>query len=202
IGALPIASVSPAVLPDFGSWMLLSTSTSQTVTLFNKGGVPLGVISIGFTGVNPGDFVQTNTCGTSVPANSSCTISVSFRPSALGARSAALTINSNDPNNPTLAVTVSGTGIGPVAVLTPTTVPFGNQLKGTTSAAQIVTLKNAGSAGSTLTINGKNITGANPGDFAQTNNCGASLAAGVSCTFSVTFTPSAVGARGATLSVG
>lgn len=201
VGALPNASVSPAVLPNFGSLLLLSTSTAQTVTLSNTGGVPLGVTSILFTGTNPGDFLQTNNCGASVAANSSCTISVSFRPTALGARSAALTISTNDPSHPTLGVTVSGTGIGPVAVLSPTSVSFGNQMVGTTSAIKLVTLTNAGSAGSTLTISTKTITGANVGDFSQTNTCGATLAAGANCTFSVSFKPSALGARGATLSI-
>ena len=204
VGLLPNASVSPIALPDFGSVLLLSTSPSQTVTLSNTGGAPLGVNSITFTATNPGDFLQTNNCGGTVAANSSCTISVSFRPTALGARSAALTISTNDPSHPTLGVTVSGTGIGPVAVLAPLSVSFGNQLVGsTTSAAKLVTLTNAGSAGSVLTINTKSITGANASDFAQTNTCGATLVAGAnaSCTFSVTFIPAAVGSRGATLSV-
>ena len=202
VGVLPNASVSTIALNDFGSWLLLSTSTSQPVTLSNTGGAPLGVLGISFIGLNPNDFVQTNNCGTTVAANSSCTINVSFRPTALGARSAALTISTNDPSHPTLGVTVSGTGIGPVAVVSPVSLAFGNQLVGTTSLAKIVTLTNAGSAGSTLNVNTKLITGANANNFAQTNNCGASLAAGASCTFSITFTPSAVGARGATLSVG
>lgn len=202
IGTGPNASASPAVLADFGSVLLLSTSAAQTVTVSNTGGAPLGVTSVSFTGLNPADFlVKTNNCS-SVPANSSCTITVAFRPTALGPRSAALTIATNDPSHPTLGVTVTGTGIGPVAVLSPITVSFGSQLKGTKTASMSVTLTNTGSAGSTLIINTKSITGANPSDFAQTNNCGASLAATQSCTFTVTFTPTAVGARGATLSVG
>jgi FtsP/CotA-like multicopper oxidase with cupredoxin domain len=201
IGVLPNASVSVAVLPNFGSWLLLTTSTPQTVTLSNTGGAPLGVLSITFTGTNPADFLQTNNCGATVAANSSCTITVSFRPTALGARSAALTISTNDPSHPTLGVTVSGTGIGPLAVLSPLSVPFGNQMVGTTSAIKLVTLTNAGSVGSTLTINNKTITGTNAGDFAQTNNCPTTLSAGASCSFSLTFKPTAVGARGATLSV-
>jgi FtsP/CotA-like multicopper oxidase with cupredoxin domain len=201
IGAFPIAALSPATPLLFGSVSLLSTSGPQTVSLLNNGAVPLGIISIGFTGLNPGDFLQVNTCGTSLAANSSCPITVTFRPTALGTRSAALTINSNDPNNPTLTVSVTGTGIGPVAVVSPTVVSFGNQLVGTTSTVKTVTLSNAGSTGSTLTINSITMGGANPGDFAQTATCGASLASGASCTISVTFKPTVVGGRGAALTI-
>ena len=45
------------------------------------------------------------------------------------------------------------------------------------------------------------ITGTNASDFAQTNSCGSSVAPGAACTIGVTFTPSASGARTATLSV-
>ena len=199
VGLLPNASVSPISL-SFGNQLLLSASATQAVTVSNTGGAPLGILGVTFTGLNPGDFVQTNNC-TTVAANSTCTINVSFKPVAIGARSATLTISTNDPSHQTLGVTVTGTGIGPVAVLSPVTVTFGNQMVTTTSAAQVVTLTNAGSAGSTLTINTKSITGANAGDFAQTNTCGGTLSAGASCTFSVTFKPTAVGARGAALSV-
>jgi len=62
-----------------------------------------------------------------------------------------------------------------------------------------VTLTNVGTTA--LTITGKAITGTNAGDFAQTNTCGSSLAASASCTFSVTFKPTASGTRTAALSV-
>jgi FtsP/CotA-like multicopper oxidase with cupredoxin domain len=203
IGALPNAGLNPTSL-TFGSVLLLSTSGTQTATLSNSGAVPLGIISIGFTGLNPGDFlvVNTSTCGTSLAANSSCTIDVAFRPTALGLRAAVLTVNSNDPSHPTLGVSVTGTGIGPVAVLSPTVVPFGNQLVGTTSATNTLTLSNAGSAGSTLTINSIGLTGANPGDFAIAGNtCGASLTQNANCTITLTFKPTAIGARSAGLTV-
>jgi len=199
VGLLPNASVSPIVL-NFASTTLGTTSASQPVTVSNTGGAPLGVLSITFTGANPGDFVQTNNCST-VAASGSCTINVSFQPTALSGRSAALSISTNDPSHPTLGVTLNGIGVGPVAVLSPLSVSFGNQLVGTTSAVKTVTLTNAGSAGSVLNINTKAITGANAGDFPQTNTCGPTLAALASCTFSITFRPTVVGARGATLSV-
>lgn len=87
----------------------------------------------------------------------------------------------------------------PAASLSPTSLAFGNQVDGTTSAAQTETLTNSGNAA--LAISGVSIGGTNAADFAQTNNCPASLAAGASCQAQVTFTPSVVGAESASLQV-
>lgn len=78
---------------------------------------------------------------------------------------------------------------GPIVSFSPTSVSFGNQIVGTTSAAHKVTLTNTGS--STLEINGVTTTG----DFAvSANACGPTLAVGSSCKISVTFTPTQLGA--------
>jgi hypothetical protein len=83
--------------------------------------------------------------------------------------------------------------------VSPNKILFGNQQIGSTSAAQTTTLQNTGH--STLVITNIAIAGPNPGDFAQTNNCGVTLATGASCTFSVTFTPTGSGNRSATLNI-
>jgi hypothetical protein len=88
-----------------------------------------------------------------------------------------------------------GLGSVSVAKLTPNALDFGSELVGTPSANSSVTLKNTGSAA--LNISGVTIGGAQSGDFAQSNNCGTSLAAGATCTFNVTFTPLNTGARSA-----
>jgi hypothetical protein len=83
--------------------------------------------------------------------------------------------------------------------LTPISLGFGNQNIGTTSAPQTATLTNVGS--SPLPIHTIGITGTDAGDFAQTNGCGSSLAAGASCTISVTFKPKTAGSLVANLTV-
>src|SRR5207245_1515582 len=70
---------------------------------------------------------------------------------------------------------------------------------GTTSAAQTVKLSNTGQA--SLKVTSVALGGTNFHDFAESNNCGASVAPGASCTFSVTFTPAGGGQEGATLSI-
>ena len=84
--------------------------------------------------------------------------------------------------------------------LVPTTLNFGNQTVGTTSAAQVVTVTNT--TATAYTINGIAVElGLNPTDFSQTNNCPATLAADASCQISITFTPGGVGQRSAGLQV-
>jgi len=75
-----------------------------------------------------------------------------------------------------------------VVTLSPTSITFGSQRVGTTSAPETVTLTITGEG--TLLISSI----AASGDFAQTNNCGSSLA-NSSCTISVTFTPTSTGSR-------
>jgi hypothetical protein len=63
----------------------------------------------------------------------------------------------------------------------------------------VVTLKNTGKAA--WSIASIAVTGANAGDFAENTTCGSSVAAGGNCTIVVLLTPSAVGARAASLSI-
>src|SRR5207245_5523691 len=63
--------------------------------------------------------------------------------------------------------------------LNPTGLPFFNQSMGTTSAPQTIGVSN--SSPTPVTISGISITGANSADFAETNNCGTSVAGGASC---------------------
>jgi hypothetical protein len=90
-------------------------------------------------------------------------------------------------------------GTAPSITLSPTSLIFANQSVNTTSVAQAVTLSNAAGAG-VLAVTGITFTG-NAGDFAQTNNCGASLAAGATCTINVAFRPASSGARAATMAI-
>jgi hypothetical protein len=109
-------------------------------------------------------------------------------------------ISSNAYSNPWIWVSAaqwsSGTA-GPVAQISPASLTFGSQIQGTTSAGQAVTVSNTGTA--SLTINSITMGGTNAGDFADTTTCGSTLAAGTSCTVTVTFTPLAAGSRSATL---
>ncbi len=197
-GLVPV-SLSPASL-SFGTVQVGTSSTAQTETLTNTGSTALNVSSVGLTGTNAGDFATSaDTCsGQSLAAGANCTVSVTFSPTAGGARTASLTYTDNAGNSPQ-SIGLSGTGGAASVSLSATTLNFGTQNVGTTSSAKTVTLTNTGTWG--LNVNGISIGGAAAGDYAQTNTCGSSVAAGANCTISVTFTPTTTGSRGATLSI-
>jgi hypothetical protein len=193
-GQAPAASLSTSSL-TFASQTTGTTSAPQTITLTNSGNESLSISSIGLTGANPGDFTQSNTCGSSVAPGNTCMISVSFTPPATGTFSATLALTDNASGSPQ-SVSLSGTGVTPAtASLSATSLAFGNQGTDTTSSSQTVTLSNTG--GAALIITSMAFTGANAGDFTQNNNCGTSVAGGTSCTISIVFTPSASGSAAA-----
>ena len=98
----PIVSLSPASL-TFASQTVGTTSAAQTVTLTNTGTAALTLSSIAASG----NYAQTNTCGTSLAANASCTISVTFMPTASGSLTGAITLTDNAASSPQ-AVALSG----------------------------------------------------------------------------------------------
>ncbi len=187
----PTASLSPTSL-TFGNQNVGSTSAAQNITLSNSGTAALSITSIAASG----DYAQTNNCGASLAAGANCAISVKFTPTAAGTRTGTITVTDNAPGSPqTASLTGTGVAVGPSASLSPTSLTFASQTIGTTSAAQNITLSNGGNAALTVS----SITAS--GDYAQTNNCGASVPAGGSCTISVTFTPTAAGTRTGTITV-
>ncbi len=90
----------------FSGEVVGTTSPAQTITLTNSGNAPLAVTSI----MPSGDFAQTNTCGSSVAASASCSINVTFRPTAGGTASGALSISDNASGSPQ-SVELSGYGM-------------------------------------------------------------------------------------------
>ncbi len=166
------------------------SSPVSGVTLFNTGSGTLSISSITITGANAADFSQTNNCGTSQPKGASCTISVTFKPTAAGTRTGAVSVSDNATGSPqTVTLTGTGTSGGPVASISPTTLTFGSTNVLSTSSAQTITLTNSG----TVALGISSIVAS--GDYSQTNNCGSSVAAGAKCSVQVTFTPSATGSR-------
>jgi hypothetical protein len=84
-------------------------------------------------------------------------------------------------------------------ILNPTGLVFQSLNVGARSLPQTVTLTTGDSS---VAINSIGIGGVNPGDFAQTTTCGANVPSGMQCSFSVTFSPTAVGLRKGTLVIG
>jgi centrosomal CEP192-like protein/ASPM-SPD-2-Hydin domain-containing protein len=190
----PQISISSASIA-FGDQVLNTTAPYQTITVSNPGTTTLHV-GLSVAGDYPDLYTATNTCvgGTGTAPGSSCTIQVGFMPHSLGPKSATLSITSDAPTSPT-TVPLSGNGVDAAPTLSPSSLSFANQLVNTSSASQMVSLMNTNSA--PLQINSISITG----DFSQSNNCGASVAANSSCAIQVTFHPTATGTRAGTISI-
>jgi hypothetical protein len=181
-------TVSPGAL-NFGSVATGTTSAAQTVTVSNPTGSAASVSSISASG----DFAQTSNCGSSIAANGSCTVSVTFTPTATGSRTGSLSVNAGGVTN---AVNLTGTGTapGPELSANPASLSFARTVVGSTTAAQTVTITNSGTTAATVS----GVTAS--GDFSQSNNC-QTIAVGGSCTVSVTFTPTTGGTRTGTVTV-
>jgi hypothetical protein len=103
-------------------------------------------------------------------------------------------------NAGTQTATLTGTGVSvPLAVLTPATYDFGQQVSGTTTKPQVFTLSNPGTF--FLSIYSVNIGGANASQFSAISSCPAILDAGASCQISVTFSPTNSASASASLIV-
>jgi hypothetical protein len=87
-----------------------TTSSARDVTVTNTSSTPLSITEISLTGVDPADFTETNGCGSSVAAGASCSISVEFKPTQTGTRSAICSIADNCGGSPQ-SVALSGSGL-------------------------------------------------------------------------------------------
>ena len=105
-------SISP-VYNNFGNVNVGSTSVPETFTIFNSGTVNLLIGTITLTGTNASEFgIQNDNCsGQTITPSSTCTVQAVFSPASAGAKSAALSIPSNNPHTPILNVPLSGKGL-------------------------------------------------------------------------------------------
>ena len=181
-------SVTPKSIP-FPNTGINSTSNASVVTLLNNQSATLNISSIQVAA----PYAQTNNCGASVAPNQSCTINVTFTPTAKQYYSSSLVITDSAANSPQ-SVALTGNGVVPFTVA-PAAINFSNQAINSTSSASVITLTNNASA--PVTISGISTSSV----FAQTNNCGTSLAAQSTCTINVTFTPAAIQYYSASLSI-
>jgi hypothetical protein len=179
---------------NFAPQAVGTSSTQAAIVLVNTGNASLNINGISITGADSSDFTQINNCGSSLPAAGSCTVNVTFSPTATGSRTASIAVSDTAPGSPQSA-SLAGTGLGPIANLSPNALSFLAQAVGTTNTAQIVTLTNIGDEA----LNFTQIAAA--GDFSETNTCSESLAAGSSCQISITFNPTATGNRAGNITI-
>jgi phospholipase C len=188
-------SLSPRRL-SFGTHTVATPSAAVPVLIQNTGSKTLSMGGVGLSGTDQGDFVTSSNCGSSLASGASCTASVQFTPTTAGARTAVFFVVDSDPGSPQLA---SLNGTGTFLTWSPKVLGFPATPVGQSSKSLSLTVTNGGT--NAVAMNAITFSGANAADFAQANNCGSSLAAGGSCTISVTFTPSSSGSETAVMSI-
>jgi len=194
LNVVQTATLTPASL-SWGIVNLGTTSSAKTATLTNTGSGTLSITSISVTGTEASEFpISANTCGSSLGAGASCSISVEFKPTAEGLQSATLSVVDGAGTQ-----TSALSGTGSAIKFAPASLTFTSTAVGTSSAPQIDTMTNLGSTA--ITITSIAIGGADPADFSETNTCGSSLAAHASCSITVTFSPTAIGTRTANVTI-
>lgn len=188
-------TVAPPTL-TFGNTAVGVLSATETAMISASNGDPVTFRALTGSGYVPGDFVLApGTCATQTP----CQVSANFQPSATGQRVAAYQVTDIVTGEFSYLSLVGTGGVATVSLST-SSLTFSARDEGTTSIPQAVTLTNNGNAN--LTISGAMFIGANTGDFSlQGNTCGSSVAPGGNCTISVSFSPTASGARSAILQI-
>jgi len=112
VSDIPDISVSPTS-KNFGNVTVGSSSSPQTFTVSNVGTANLVIGTVTLTGTNAGEFSKQNdNCSVqTITPSASATLQVVFSPTSTGAKSATLSIPSNDPDEATVTVSLSGTGV-------------------------------------------------------------------------------------------
>lgn len=156
-----------------------SSSATKTITVKNT-----GTASTSISISRSGDFTETNTCGSTLNSSSSCTITAGFTPTVTGSISGAITVTDNASNSPQV-VSLTGSGLAPLT-FSPTSLAFGNEAVGSTTASKIVTVTNNESAALGISF----AASANYAVDAIGTTCTSSLGSKAKCNVAVTFTPS------------
>jgi len=91
----------------FGAQPIATQSGSAVAIITNIGGAPVTISNV--TATDNAEFPATTTCFATLPPGGQCDLTVSFLPSAAGARSETIQITSNGVGSPQ-SFTVSGTG--------------------------------------------------------------------------------------------
>jgi hypothetical protein len=177
----------------FGS-VTVGTQQTATATITNTGGSSVTISQVSVTGA--GFSVSGLTTPKTLAAGQSTALTITFAPQAAGASSGSVMLAS-DAANPTLTVPLSGTGVtaGQLAS-SPTSETFGSVTVGNLQNAS-VTLTNTGGASATISQASASGTGFSISGIATP----ATLSAGQSTSFTVTFTPQSSGATSGAVTI-
>jgi hypothetical protein len=200
---------------DFGDIVQGNTSAALEVSISNMGDAALEVSAVTIsdtTNYTLNTSGGADPCGATtftIAAGGSCSVSITFSPQSTGDKNANLDINSNDPDEPSVQVTLQGTGTSVVLIpdisVSPASYDFGNTLQGSSSPPLVITIANSGNGTldvSSITISDTdNYTLANDTGSAPCGDIPFSVAAGDSCMITVTFNPQSTGEKDTLLQI-
>jgi hypothetical protein len=177
---------------DFNS-VAAGQSSQQSFTLTNSGNATVTIGTVTASGM--GFSASGLSAGRQIAAGASATVTGTFAPTTAGAVSGSIVITSN-ATNPTLTITLSGTGTQGGLSANPASINFGSVIDGA-SASIPVTLTNSGTAN--VAISAHSITGTG---FTLTGwSAPASMAPGQTTSFTVTFAPTTAGSATGSVSI-
>ena len=192
---------------NFGTVYLNNNYHEKSFTITNVG---TSTFTISSVTVDPGTanaaayrlvaasaYTTVNFCKGQIKPRQVCSVAVDFLANAVGTLTATVDITDNAAGSPQ-QVSLTANVIDPVAELSPRPLMFGQHAVNSQSTLP-VQLTNNGQTD--LAVSNIAIAGTNESDFSKTSNCPSTLAPTDSCTIEVTFTPSAKGGRGATMTV-
>ena len=192
----PKIAVAPTTLP-FGN-VTVGSSGSQAFTISNTGNATLtGTLAL--AGGTSTEFTF-STASFSIPSGGAAvTVTVNYTPTAIGADTGSIVVSSNDTTNPTVSVTVNGTGVtapAPTIALVPSTLSFGTVSVGG-SASLTTQVQNNGNA--VLNVSAITLGAGTSGEFTWSPAAPLTVAAGGSATVTVTYTPTNAGTDSGTI---
>ncbi len=138
-------------------------------------------------------------CGTVLPSTTASGSPTTYTAPGAVPATPTLTLSATSVTDTTKSASATITVSAGTVELVPNSLNLGTLVVGATSSPQTATLTNTGNTA--LSITSITITGTNSGDYSQTNTCGTSVAAGLSCTIVVTFMPKGSATRTASVSI-
>ena len=187
----PQIVLSPSGTMGFGDEVVGQTSAPQIVLVENTGQTAAALTGFAVSGAFA---IGNNTCGTSLAANTGCSVALTFSPTVRGAATGTFAVT-DTAGTQQLGLTGTGQAAANLS-LSPTSLSFGVVEIGQSSAAEAITVTNSGDLSATVT----GILAS--GDFSVSgNSCGEAIAGNASCGVSVKFLPTQTGVRTGVLTV-
>ncbi|MFD2824543.1 choice-of-anchor D domain-containing protein, partial [Lacinutrix iliipiscaria] len=209
---------------DFGTVNVTLATQVNTFTIQNTGSINLNLTGtspyVTVSGLHAGDFTVTANPTTPISASGSTTFDITFNPSSAGLRSATITIANDDSDENPYTFDIQGNGFSLLPEInlvgngttivdgdtTPSPIDdtdFGSVNVTGGTQVNTFTIQNSGSLDLSLTGSSPYVVigGPNAADFTVTATPAATIAASGSTTFNITFDPSALGTRSATVSI-